>query len=104
MHSCSRDHPHGRQPGYRSCRASMAPEEVVSVSRETARELETELGSQARKGLEGRLCHEVLQLLQAKSCLPVAPNEQVPVERCPYCDDGGLRIVGYVQRNHQLIP
>jgi hypothetical protein len=82
----------------------MSPEEVVSVSRETARELEMELGSQARKGLEGRLCPEVQHVLQARNFLPVGPNEEVPVERCPYCDDGGLRIIGYVQRNHQLSP
>jgi hypothetical protein len=82
----------------------MLREEVVSVNRETARELEMELGSQAQQGLAGRLCPEVQHVLQARNFLPVGPSETVPVEPCPYCDDGGLRIIGYVQRNHMLNP
>ncbi len=74
------------------------------MSKDDAREHEWELGSQALEGLSGRLCQEVERLQQARNFLPVGPNERVPLERCPYCDDGGLRTAGYVQRNHQLNP
>jgi hypothetical protein len=77
---------------------------VVNVGRDLARDCETELGWQALKGLDGRLCPRVRSVRQARNFQPVDPMEVVPIEPCPFCNDGGLRMFGYVPHNHMLVP
>jgi hypothetical protein len=76
----------------------------MRLSEQFTRVAETEHGWQARDGLQGRLSPQVRNLLRAKNFQPVDPMEVVPVAPCPFCDDGGLRIAGYVQRNLTPVP
>ena len=73
------------------------------MSEAFAHDGEHEHGWEALRGLAGRISPRLALLQRQREYSPVSPWVAVPVDPCPFCADGGLRMAGYVTRRRRLL-
>ena len=63
-----------------------------------------ERGWEALRGLAGRVTSRLERLQGEPAYTPISPWVVVRVDHCPFCDDGGLRMAGYLTHDRHLLP
>ncbi len=65
---------------------------------------EVEPGYQALAAVVGRQSRKLRQVMALANFQQVAGSDVVPIRRCPCCQDGGLRTVGYLRGSIMAHP